>query len=84
MFDTIQKMQYRAKANVPGAKAELENRLHDRLELPLSGIHKEHVRIEVSQIRKYFPKSYTSHQMEEKILQMLEANYKKRQRSMER
>ena len=45
---------------------------------------KEHVRIEVSQIRKYFPKSYTSHQMEEKILQMLEANYKKRQRSMER
>ena len=45
---------------------------------------KERVRIEVSQIRKYFPKSYTSHQMEEKILQMLEANYKKRQRSMER
>lgn len=42
---------------------------------------KERVRIEVSQIRKYFPKSYTAHQMEEKILQMLEANYKKRQRS---
>ena len=45
---------------------------------------KERVRIEVSQIRKFFPKGYTSHQMEEKILQMLEANYKKRQRSMER
>ena len=44
---------------------------------------KERVRIEVSQIRKYFPKGYTSHQMEEKILQMLEANYKKRQRSQD-
>ena len=44
---------------------------------------KERVRIEVCQIRKYFPKSYTSHQMEEKILQMLEANYKKRQRSQD-
>lgn len=38
MWDTIQKIQYRAKANVPGAKAELEERLHDRLELPLCGI----------------------------------------------
>lgn len=44
---------------------------------------KERVRIEVSQIRKYFPKGYTSHQMEEKILQMLEANYKKKQRSQD-
>ena len=44
---------------------------------------KERVRIEVSQIRKYFPKGYTSHQMEEKILQMLETNYKKRQRSQD-
>ncbi len=44
---------------------------------------RERVRIEVSQIRKYFPKGYTSHQMEEKILQMLEANYKKRQRSQD-
>lgn len=44
---------------------------------------KERVRIEVSQIRKYFPKGYTSHQMEEKILQMLEANYKKRQRNQD-
>lgn len=42
---------------------------------------KERVRIEVSQLRKYFPKGYTSHQMEEKILQMLEANYRKKQRS---
>ena len=44
---------------------------------------KERVRIEVSQIRKYFPKDYTAHRMEEKILQMLEANYKKRQRSQD-
>ena len=44
---------------------------------------KERVRIEVSQIRKYFPKGYTSHQMAEKILQMREANYKKRQRSQD-
>lgn len=41
MLRTIRKMQYRAQANVPGAKAELEERLHDRLELPLSGIHNE-------------------------------------------
>ena len=38
MWDTIRKLQYRANANVPGAKAELEERLHDRRELPLSGI----------------------------------------------
>ena len=44
---------------------------------------KERVRIEVSQIRKYFPKGYTSQQMEEKILQMLESNYKKRQRNQD-
>ena len=44
---------------------------------------KERVRIEVSRIRKYFPRGYTSQQMEEKILQMLEANYKKRQPSQD-
>lgn len=42
---------------------------------------KERVRIEVSQLRKYFPKGYTSHQMEEQIMQMLETNYRKKQRS---
>ena len=41
MWDTIRKLQYRAKANVPGAKAELEERLHDRVELPLLGISGE-------------------------------------------
>lgn len=38
---------------------------------------KERVRIEVSQLRKYFPKGYTTSQMEETILQLLDANYKK-------
>ena len=41
MWDTIRKLQNRAKANVPGAKAELEERLHDRVELPLLGISGE-------------------------------------------
>lgn len=41
---------------------------------------KERIRIEVSRIRKYFPKGYTSRQMEEKIVEMLEANYKGRER----
>ena len=41
MLDTIQKLQYRARANVPGAQAELENRLHDRQKLQLPGIHQE-------------------------------------------
>ena len=38
---------------------------------------KERIRIEVSRLRKYFPKSYTVKQMEETILPMLEANYQK-------
>ena len=41
MRDTIRKLQYRANANIPGAKAKLEERLHDRIELPLSGISGE-------------------------------------------
>ena len=38
---------------------------------------KERVRFEVSQLRNYFPKGYTARQMEQAILQLLEANYKK-------
>lgn len=38
---------------------------------------KERIRIEVSRLRKYFPKSYTVKQMEETILRLLEANYQK-------
>ena len=45
---------------------------------------RERVRIEVSAIRKYFPRSYTARQMEESIVKMLEAQYRKKQRSQER
>lgn len=41
MWDTIQKLTYRAKAHIPRAAAELEERLSDRRELPLAGIHGE-------------------------------------------
>jgi ParB family chromosome partitioning protein len=37
-----------------------------------------------SQIRKYFPKSYTTKQMQEKIIQLLEQWQRKQQRDMER
>ena len=42
---------------------------------------KERVRIDVSQLRKYFPQSYTTAQMEKSILRMLEEQHKKKQRS---
>lgn len=42
---------------------------------------KERVRIEVSQLRKYFPRSYTAKQMEQSILKLLEEQYRKKQRS---
>ena len=45
---------------------------------------RKRVRIEVSAIRKYFPRSYTARQMEESIVKMLEAQYRKKQRSQER
>lgn len=38
---------------------------------------KERIRIEISQLRKYFPKGYTAQQMEKTILQLLEANCQK-------
>lgn len=41
MWDTIQKLEYRAKANIAAAQAELDARLSDRIELPLPGIHSE-------------------------------------------
>ncbi|MDO4474304.1 MAG: ParB/RepB/Spo0J family partition protein [Eubacteriales bacterium] len=44
---------------------------------------KERVRIDVSQLRKYFPKSYTTAQMEKSILRMLEEHHKKKQRNKE-
>ena len=45
---------------------------------------KERVRIEGSQLRKYFPKGWTAHQMEEQILKMLEENHRKKRRSLDR
>ena len=42
------------------------------------------VTFKTDSLRKYFPKSYTSKQMEEKIIQLLEQWQKKRDRNMER
>ena len=42
---------------------------------------KDRVRIEVSQLRKYFPRNYTAHQMEQSILKLLEEQCRKKQRS---
>ena len=42
---------------------------------------KERIRIDVNQLRKYFPKSYTTAQMEHSILRMLEEQHKKKQRN---
>ena len=44
---------------------------------------KERVRLEVSAIRKYFPRSYTPAQMEQSILKMLDEQYRKKQRNRE-
>lgn len=41
MFDTIQKLRYRANAGLAQAQEELNNRLTDRVELPLEGLHGE-------------------------------------------
>ena len=42
------------------------------------------VTLKTSVLRKYFPKSYTNKQMENKIIQLLEQWQKKREKSMER
>lgn len=42
------------------------------------------VTLKTSVLRKYFPKSYTNKQMEDKIIQLLEQWQKKREKSMER
>ena len=44
----------------------------------------DRVTFKTDSLRKYFPKSYTSRQMEDKIIQLLEQWQKKRDRSMER
>ncbi len=53
MWDTIKKLEYRAKAGISDAVEELSNRLSDRMELPLPGIHGEVLYLTgVSQLRK--------------------------------
>lgn len=44
----------------------------------------EKVTLKTDVLKKYFPKSYTSKQMEDKIIQLLEQWQKKREKSMER
>lgn len=44
----------------------------------------DRVTLKTDVLRKYFPKSYTNKQMEEKIIQLLEQWQKKREKSMER
>lgn len=44
----------------------------------------DRVTFKTDSLRKYFPKSYTSKQMEDKIIQLLEQWQKKRNRNMER
>ena len=44
----------------------------------------DRVTLKTDVLRKYFPKSYTSKQMEDKIIQLLEQWQKKRERSQER
>ena len=41
MFDSIQKLKYRANAGIAQAKEELNTRLTDRMPLPLPGLHGE-------------------------------------------
>lgn len=41
MWDTIQKLEYRAQANIEAAQQELHIRLTDRVELPLCGLNGE-------------------------------------------
>ena len=41
MWDTIQKLEYRARAGIADAEENLNRRLNDRVLLPLKGIHGE-------------------------------------------
>lgn len=53
MWDSIKKLEYRAAANLSGAKAELDSRLADRMELPLPGLHGEKLYLTgMTQLRK--------------------------------
>lgn len=52
MLETLQKLRYRADANLSGAQKALKIRLADRMELPLPGIHGERLYLTgLSQLR---------------------------------
>lgn len=68
----------------PAEKAELTPEAIFDIMSEMKANQRERVRIEVSAIRKYFPRSCTARQMEESIVKMLEAQYRKKQRSQER
>ena len=57
----------------------MEDMLSEDKKAPL-----DRVVFDQNQIRKYFPKSYTTRQMQEKIIQLLEQWQRKQQRDMER
>lgn len=76
MWDTIQKLQYRADANIAQAREHLEARLSDRLELPLSGIHGEslyltgitQLREQVAEVEALYKKLPEHHGIKDTIL----------------
>ena len=43
MWDTIQKLEYRVRANITGSKEQLDLRLTDRVKLPLAGLNGENL-----------------------------------------
>lgn len=43
MWDTIQKLEYRVRANIAGSKEQLDLRLTDRVKLPLAGLNGENL-----------------------------------------
>ena len=45
---------------------------------------KERIKIPTERVRKYFPESYTKSQIEDAIVKLCEANYKRRQKQQER
>ena len=44
---------------------------------------KERIKIPTERVRKYFPKDYTNSQIEEAIVKLCEAHYKKKQRQQQ-
>lgn len=45
---------------------------------------KERIKIPTERVRKYFPQSYNNAQIEEAIIKLCEAHYRKKQRQQER